>query len=204
MLHLTESSCCASSPFPRSHFSMCMRAHMQVGRGRCVEGACLAETSKIDVGIGSEVDKNGSSESSLLARTRSSKVQRRWSDAEHGFCWEIPANAHVNTHFGLAPLPSGVSVSKWEPLSGAQWAWDSVRVMGSWLAVCRCLCSLFPSFLWVGCRQRGGTANNRRGSGGSRDTVTDRFRRRLSAHTLHAFTLWQSKLCLSNNLLIDL
>lgn len=60
------------------------------------------------------------SESSFLARTRSIKVQRRWSDAEHGFCWEISANAHVNTRFGLAPLPSvsfKVGAFKWRPVS---------------------------------------------------------------------------------------
>lgn len=102
---------------------------------------------------------------SCAARTRKNKERRSWRNAKCGFVERISAHAqaqslkHTHTHtqklFCLAPLPSGVSVSKWEPLSGAQWACGSVHVMGSWLGVCMCVCFLFMCGCWMSVEAEG-------------------------------------------------
>lgn len=95
------------------------------------------------------------------------------------FCWELSAPLSLSlplslcfSHtLGLVVLPSGVSISKREPLSGAWWAWDSVHVMGSWLAAWMWMWTLLPVCVGVGClcRHVHRTANAGREAGTQRE-----------------------------------
>ena len=122
----------------------------QLGRWRWAErshhkGKCWT-TSKIDMRIYGCADGKG-----FLCGGKQQDQSTRKLQECRSFCglfWKMSTHTHTNTHththaFCLAQLPSGVSVSKWEPLSGAQWAWDSVQVMDSWPVVCVCVCFMF-------------------------------------------------------------
>ncbi len=173
-----------------------LRTHTQVGRWRWAERSRLtvewSVTSKIGVRIYSDVRRKGflCGEHKKDQGTEKLEECRVWLLLENfGTHTHTHTHTHTDTVLCLAPLPSGVSVSKWEPLSGAQWAWDSVHVMGSWLVVCACVYGKSVPGLCVGVgrlwRQRGVTANNRQGCWRHRDTVTDWPWHKVCHHTTH-------------------
>lgn len=128
-----------------------MHTHSKAGRWRWADRSC----PRVEWSLASEIDiriySDGGQERFPVWQTQGGSRYRGVTRMQSAaFVGKLPPPLNTNSHTHRRALTLSfvwrrcqVSVSKWEPLSGAWWAWDSVHVMDSWQGVCTCMWSVF-------------------------------------------------------------